>query len=355
MKKLKFCIEDDKPFGFIHNNRGYEILATTHDNVPILAKWHLGTEKIFRIRKTDDDGTITDFYVFDAYTRKSANYFRLSNGEYIRLKVKTPGGRKTEVTFFAAMPENIADHALFISQKGKDEYRMTKFGIKAINDKKNEGEIESGTLFCFDGENFQIDDSTTENRLKLEFFEQTMANMIDLMISSHPIRSDIGNRVVPYHINACSANAFANRTPGDRKFFKGNYVNEFGMSSPGFVKEMLGATKKKYYALTMESRIIGEKQIRRIDSYIFDAPYEDDRTHVIRHQDGIQFMHFTDYLYHIRYEADSMNGEAVIKVFENSTQILLLEVAYYANTDNKLEKLPQKVKAAIAAAMTKLV
>ena len=104
--------------------------------------------------------------------------------------------------------------------------------------------------------------------------------------------------------------------------------------------------------ITLECRILGELKLQRIDCYIFEG--SGTKTHVITYGDGIQFLHFKDYCYHIRYEAGVINGKSTVKVFEHSREILELETNYSASVNNRLEGLSDEIKEKIIAAMTKL-
>ena len=344
MKKLKMWLNMGQTTSFIHNGNTYNIDVLPHDGVPVLKGWNLPAEYIIRIRKKTKYmslETVTDYFVFHMYGKRGSDYFQIGKDEFLRFKRSYDKEGVVQLTIFTSKVNEANGYALFIQRQ--------KFGIKAINDRKYEGAVDCGELFYFDGENFQLKLDSITNQIYFEYFERNVDAIIEINTNGRG-SGDISSKVLPHKTTGCTANAFEKRSRSEHKFFNSNNVCEF-VDNPSFVESLLKEYDGKYYAMTMESRIIGELKLRRIDSYIFKTDEYIDKVHPIRYQEGFQFMHFTDYAYHIRYESEPMSNHATVKVFVNSEIIMQTEIEYEANTINKLEKLPQKAKNEISEAI----
>lgn len=351
MKKLKFRLKHGTPLSFEHNDKEYIIRILDANEIEALKDFRMPADEVINVRKTDSkSNTTTDYFIFKAFGRRKSNFFRLGKDELIRFKQEPCSRWDFQVTIFSSRLDDCSDYALFISEKTENGSKTSSFGIKSTTDPKYDGTISSKDLFKFDNGDFTINNSSIENMVIYEYYEQTVAKMIALSRST-PFEMQTYS-VIPHTIQGCTADAFASSTRSERKYFKGNYVNEFAKEPPKFIEDFLARFNGRYSAITLDCRIIGEFKTQRIDCYIFEK--DETCTHQIRHSDGLQFLHFTDYIYHVRYEAGSFEKRSTIKVFKNSTEILKLEVAYQANFNSRLEGLYTDTKEKIIEAMTEL-
>lgn len=350
MKKIKFQL-GKQPFCFDYKGKQYELSVKTPSEIAILKGFDIPANELIRIRKTDAaKASVTDYYVFRHYGKPKSNYFCLGGEDYIRFKYNDAGYHLIDVTLYPSRTEEVYDYALRVSEKTTTEGTVSSFGIRSVNDTVNHGKINSRQLFRFNGEEFELNLNSPQNEILYEFYEQAVSNVIDMIRSSY-VRPPIADqRILPHKISGYSAKPY--NLERKRKYFKENYVNEFILKNPTFLESLLATRENEYSMVTLECRILGELKLRRVDCYIFNG--SNTSTHVIAYQDGIQFMHFKDYCYHVRYEAGTINGKSVIKVFEQSKEILKLEVSYNANINNRLEGLGSDIKEGIIAAMTKL-
>ena len=351
MKKIKLKLEYDKPFEFEHNDKEYSISILDAQEIAVLKDFRVPADATIRIRKTDPKtSTVTDYFIFKAFGRRKSNFFRIGNDELLRFK-QEPGTRwKFQLTIFSSRKDDCTDYALFISEKTVNGEKTTSFGIKATDDSKLDGTISSKNLFVFENGEFALNNSCVENTVIYEFYEQAVAKITAL---SRNLPGEVHSySIIPFNIQGCTAQAFKGQNRSNNKYFKGNYVNEFAEEPPKFIEEFLSKLEEKYCAITIDCRIIGEFKTQRIDCYIFKG--DDSFSHQIRHSDGLQFLHLTDYVYHVRYEAGNFDDGSVIKVFKNSTEILGLETSYQANFNTRLEGLYDNTKERIIEAMADL-
>ena len=351
MKRLKFQLGEE-PINFEYDGKLYELKIVNVKDIKILNAFTIPANIAIRIRKTDplNKENVTDYYVFRRFGKTSSSYFCLGSEDYIRFKYGLYDNNEIIVTLFPRHTDGIMDYALRISTKQSEDSYVSSFGIRSVNDSKNRGKINSRKLFSYDGNEFTLNLDSTQNQILYEFFEQAVSNLVNLMRYTYASAPLCDNRIIPNHITACTAKINDMRIPEQRKFFNSNYVNEFAKHQPTFLNELLEDKQEEYSMITLECRILGEIKLQRIDCYIFDGG--EHRIHVINHQPGkIQFLHFQDYRYHVRYEADPLNDKSTIKVFERSREILKIETSYTASINNRLEGLSEATKQKIIAAM----
>ena len=337
-------------FSFSYNGKRYEIQNLKLADISILQGFPIPANDVIRIRKHDkNNSSVTDYYVFRHYGRQSAGYFCLAGKDYIKFKYDNSGLPGVNVTIFPKRTENICDYALRISEKQTENGPVSSFGIRSVNDPINNGKINCRQLFKFNGKSFELDCDTLQNKILYEFYEQAVSNIIDLMRSSYVVPPIADGRVLPYKIASCAPTLSEAKITKKHKFFKASYVNEFMQQNPSFLEELLADKGGRYSMITLQCHVLGQLNLQRIDCYIFDSSAV--HTHAIYYQDGIQFLHFKDYRYHVRYEADPIGQKSTIKVFERSEEILKFEISYSANINNRLEGMPDSAKQRIIAAM----
>ena len=350
MKKIKFQL-GAQPFCFDYKGKQYELAVKSTSEIAILNGFQIPANELIRIRKKDNTkASVTDYYVFRHYGKPRANYFCLGDDDFIRFKFSNVGYHIVDVTLYPTRTEEIYDYALRVSEKKTPEGMVSSFGIRSVHDTENRGKINCRQLFHFNGEDFELQRNNAQDEILYEFYEQAVSNIIDMTRSCFVRPTIADKRILPHEISAYTAKPFDQKMK--RKFFKGNYVNELILENPTFLEQFLASRQNEYSMVTLECRILGELNLQRIDCYVFNGT--NSRTHIVAYQDGIQFMHFKDYCYHIRYEAGTINGKSVIKVFENSQEILKLEISYNANVNNRLEGLNKSTKEKIIAALTKI-